>query len=195
MEFSHFKVEFTKDGGIFDKSQRDEVLDAVPGLTDLIVISHGWNNDVAEATDLYDKFFKSINDVLGVAKIKQRFDGPLGGRRFGVVRVYWPSKKFAPAELIPAGGIAAIDADGGPLAKANEAALLVLLEELKRDPARLGGKEIDPKRAAAMDHAKSLVPRLDADLAARREFVRGAPLHCGQVAGRSRGRVDGLLPA
>ena len=46
-------------------------------MTDLIVIPHGWNIDVANATARYDEFFKSIDDVLGVDTIKHRFDGPL----------------------------------------------------------------------------------------------------------------------
>ena len=145
MEFTHFKVEFTKDGKIFDQSQRDALLAAVPKLTDLILISHGWNNDIDDATELYDRFFASIGAITGVAKLKKTF-ASLEGRKCGVVRVFWPSKKFAPTQLIPAGGVASIDDVDGPVAKANETVLVGLLEELKRDPVRLGGKEIDPKR-------------------------------------------------
>jgi pimeloyl-ACP methyl ester carboxylesterase len=169
--FTHFKVEFTRDGAIFDHAQVDQVLGAVPGLTDLIVISHGWNNNVQEATDLYDAFFKSVDALLGVRRVAGRFAGPLAGRAFGVVRVYWPSKKFAPADLIPAGGVASAGTGGGAQAKANAATLLGLLEKLKHDPLRLGGTETDPDRVAAMDRAKGLVPTLETDPHARREFV------------------------
>jgi hypothetical protein len=169
MTFTHFDVEFEKNGAIFDRSQAERVVSAAPGLTDLVVISHGWNNDVAEARLLYDNFFRSVDAVLGVRSLAARFGGPLAGRTFGVVRVFWPSKKFAPQELIPAGGVAS--ADSGALAAANRAALLDQLDKLKHDPSRLGGTETDPGRVAAMDRAKGLVPRLKTDPDARRQFV------------------------
>ena len=77
MNLQHFKVEYDKTGAIFDRSQADAVVNAAPGFTDLIVISHGWNNDVDEASQLYDTFFQSIDAVLGVKLLADRLARPL----------------------------------------------------------------------------------------------------------------------
>ena len=60
MVATQFDVEFRKDGSIHDDSQVARLLDGLGGLTDLVVFSHGWNNDKAEATDLYNRFVRSV---------------------------------------------------------------------------------------------------------------------------------------
>src|SRR3982751_4572100 len=64
------------------------------GTTDLIVMSHGWNNDSAAARTLYQAFFTNF------AAVAQPNDLP--GRKFEIVGVIWPSKKFD--ELVAASG-------------------------------------------------------------------------------------------
>jgi hypothetical protein len=49
MTFTHFPVEFTKRGRIFDPTQVDALLAGLSACTDLFVVSHGWNNDVEDA--------------------------------------------------------------------------------------------------------------------------------------------------
>jgi hypothetical protein len=159
MILSNFEVEFTKSGAVFNPAQVDAVLQASAGLTDLFVASHGWNNDVAEARQLYDQLFGNISAVLD-ANIVQG----LGGRKFGVLRILWPSKKFTDEDLIPGGGAASATNE-------NDEVLEKQLEDLKIDPQRLGGQERDPVREAALTQAKSTLPRLQSDPAARREFV------------------------
>src|SRR3954469_7202941 len=132
MVFSHFDVEFTKDGTVFDASQVGAVKTAAPGLSDLIFISHGWNNNVAEARGLYDAFFASVSAVMGAVAIPG-----LAGRSFGVVRAFWPRKKFESPDLIRAGATASAAAPAG----ADAPILLALLERLKTDPERLGGAD------------------------------------------------------
>ena len=44
-----FDVEFTKDGEIFQQPQVDALLAGLGPVTDLLVLSHGWNNDKADA--------------------------------------------------------------------------------------------------------------------------------------------------
>jgi esterase/lipase superfamily enzyme len=160
MEFPYFEVEFTKDGDVFQPAQVDAAASGIvdPGLTDVFVIAHGWNNDLADARALYQRFFQAVSDVRGAGIID------LAGRAFAVVGVFWPSKKFTDEELIPGGGAVAA-------APANTAAVLAMLEELKNDPVQLGQRSVDPARAAAIDRAKALVPRLEADENARRDFV------------------------
>src|SRR5437016_5290375 len=92
----YFEVQFTKDGAMFDHSQLDQIFDAISTYTDLFVIAHGWNNDEAEARDLYNRLFEQIAHAM------PRF--PMAGRTFAILAIFWPSKKFADAELIPGGG-------------------------------------------------------------------------------------------
>jgi hypothetical protein len=60
---------------------------AVPsGTTDLIVISHGWNNNAEDAKSLYTALFQNFSSVAQ--------PGDLTGRSVAVVGVIWPSKQF-----------------------------------------------------------------------------------------------------
>jgi hypothetical protein len=152
-----WEVEFTKDGRVFDADQVGALLEGLAGASDLLVLAHGWNNDRAEATKLYDKLLTSLDDV-GLPDSGR-------GSRVAVMRVLWPSKKFALESLIPGGGAASATS-------ANDAALVEALEELKQDPVRLGERHVDPTRAALVDGAIALVPRLDTSLDARREYVQ-----------------------
>lgn len=154
---TRFEIELRKDGTVHDENAVAALLDGLDGLTDLLVFAHGWNNDMADARNLYTHLENSIEAVAPSVP-------GIAGRQLGVVRVYWPSKKFADADLIPGGGAAS--ATG-----ANDAALIRALEELKHDPMRLGGTEIDAARAANVDRAIALVGELDASFEAQREFV------------------------
>jgi hypothetical protein len=160
---AQFEVEFRKDGTIFDENQITNLLDGLAGINTLIVISHGWNNDRAEASALYDAFLKSVVDIADAELVEGA-----NNHQFGVVRVYWPSKKFAESDLIPGGGAASLDA----ATKASAESLLRLLEELKKDPIRLGGKETDETRTVHLTRAQELVAQLDTSAGARKEFVQ-----------------------
>lgn len=95
--FPYFKVELTKEGKIFKPAQRDDLLANVPaGTTDIVIASHGWNNDINDAQALYTNLFKHIAKELPQSSMKTR--------KLAVVGVFWPSKKFAEEDLIPGGG-------------------------------------------------------------------------------------------
>ena len=160
---SQFDVEFRKDGTIHSADEVSAVLNGLAGLTDLMVIAHGWNNDKADAKSLYDQFMASAEQVAasGVVNGVQQ-------RRVGVVRVYWPSKRFADSDLIPGGGAASVS----DATSASQASLVASLDELKRDPVRLGGTEVDATKRVHMERAQSLIPALSASRDARREFVQ-----------------------
>ncbi len=116
------------------------------------MISHGWNNHIEEARDLYRRFFEHFVEQV------RRSNMATGERRFAVMGVLWPSKKFADESLIP-GGAAGVGDD----------ALTQQLEELKGG---FDARDADKK----LDQAKALVERLEDDPAARRKFadlVRG----------------------
>ena len=153
---SEFDVEFTKDGTVHDEQQVTALLAGLNGATDLLVLAHGWNNDMADATALYDELVGNLSSLLAAAGGQ--------GPQVAVMRAFWPSKKFADEDLIPGGGAASATSE-------NEAALRQSLEALKRDPDRLGGKGVNPLRAANIDKAIALVDDLEESAAARREFV------------------------
>ena len=159
----HFDVEFRKDGAIHNEAEVARVLSGLRGLTNLVVIAHGWNNDKAEATSLFDAFQKSVNDT----GVEDLISGA-GSRNLGVVRIYWPSKKFADRDLIPGGGAASVGAANA----ASDESLQRLLNELKDDPVLLGGQDIDEARRVHLDRAQALASSLRESAAARAEYVQ-----------------------
>jgi hypothetical protein len=159
MSFEHYDLEFTKDGHVHDNQQMAKIMDNMSRLSDMIIIAHGWNNDTDEARKLYDDLFASVTQVLGTGVV-----GGLEARKFGVVRVFWPSKRFADEELIPGGGAASATRE-------NDDALIRLLDEMKRDPQRLGGKDVNSVRESNVNELKKLVPQLESDANARREYI------------------------
>ena len=123
MDFGGFRAvraPFDKDGkiaalGPIDGSHVHEQLAAlVPQIDDLIVISHGWNNNVPEAQALYDEFLGNVRAQWAAAGLEQH-----DADRTGVLALYWPSKRFEESDLI-SGGAASVDdtSTGGPGAAA-----------------------------------------------------------------------------
>jgi hypothetical protein len=150
-----FPLEFDKQQRLVDPTQvsalRDHVRDAA--VTDLLVVSHGWNNDLAEAFALYQEL---------VGNVASRSRGPWDGRAVAVVGVFWPSKRFTDEELIP-GGAASLGGD------VPTAALHARLQELRGffdDPADEAADEI-------LAELEALVPRLETSEDARRDFGAG----------------------
>jgi pimeloyl-ACP methyl ester carboxylesterase len=166
MAMKRMDVEFTKDGLVHDPAQVDALLNGLSAVSDLIVISHGWNNDMQEARALYDALLGNVDTLLGAreAAAAPPSLAALKGRTFAACQLFWPSKKFADADLIPGGGAASAVA-------ANDAVLLKTLDGLAHEPNRLGEAQVSAVRAQIVANAKALVPRLDGDEQARREYV------------------------
>lgn len=144
-------AEFDKDGNRVGASP------SVPaGTTDVVIMSHGWNNNRADAELLYRTLFTNLAAVAPAAS--------LGGRKLVIVGVIWPSQKFD--ELIaiagknaPAGGAASLSDGTDP---EGENKIKAGLERLKT---------LFPEAATKLDAAKALVARLEDDPQARKEFV------------------------
>ncbi len=169
--FPYFPVQFNKAGEAFDQAEESALTRhlAASGTTDLIVISHGWNNDWAEAEALYETFL--TNADAAIAK-----DSPsgLGARRFAVLGVLWPSKKFADKELIPSGAAGI----GGAVPTSD------LIEKLND----LADAFDAPDSAGRIARLKALVPRLEDSSSACREFAEEARnLVAGAGAGTGTG--------
>ena len=153
-----FPLEITKDGQLFSAQQKSVIENAIRQtdagkLTDVFVISHGWNNDMADARTLYDGLFKNV------AALMPRH-APLANRKFAIVGVFWPSKKFADSELIPSGGAASIGGSGGG---PDSSALKQKLDSLKGT--------FDVPDEAALDRAKALIDGIEDSVAKQKEFV------------------------
>lgn len=124
-------------------------------ITDLIVISHGWNNDIDEARQLYAALVSSI-----AVQIAEGSGGGLLNKRLGVVGIFWPSKKFADANLIPGG---AASTSGG----LEDEALLEQIDSL------LGF--FDAATAdESLEEMRDLAENVDWDPEARERFFRRA---------------------
>ena len=151
--FPYFEVQFTKKGEVHD---RDEVqalkrhLDA-SDAEDLLVLAHGWNNDMTEARRLYDGLLAELRTALRARRVAG------APQRVTVLGVLWPSKKFADMEVTASGaaGLASAVTDAGILRQIDQ------LEELLDDPAQAG----------SLEAAKTLVPRLEDSPRAQREFA------------------------
>ena len=124
-----------------------QALSALGARGHAVVISHGWNNDMDEARDLYRQFLRHLEQAASA-----------GASRIVALGILWPSKKFADTDLIP-GGAASADTD-----PAADAAIKARLEELK-------GVFDDPAASAKLDAMKDLVQGLSADTTKQRSFV------------------------
>ncbi|MER5430323.1 serine-threonine protein kinase [Streptomyces sp. NPDC002588] len=79
----YWELTFDADGDV-DAGQRDRLLAGArkSGIRDLIVFSHGWNNDRSGATLLYSRFFQPIPRLAPATA------------RIGYAGVVWPSMRF-----------------------------------------------------------------------------------------------------
>ncbi|MGR7025557.1 hypothetical protein [Geodermatophilus sp. URMC 62] len=174
--FSYVELRFTREGEVLEAADRDTVLRTVreaPGLTDLLVLSHGWNNDMKEARVLYAKL---------AARLATEFAGQGGwaDRRIAILGVLWPSKRFADRDLIPGGAASAVGSTLDTTALREQLALLrgVLNTDLEEDSE--AGAEVAAAASVGSGPAgddlplqglEDLLPRLEDSPKARREFA------------------------
>ena len=152
--YPYLEVQITGEGELYDAADLGRVKTHVDDheISDLIVVSHGWNNHMAEARQLYEELLGSARAVAAGGSV------PLADRKIGVVGILWPSKKFADKELIPAGGAASA---GGAQPQAEVEDRLAAFAEALDDPAV--APEIEELRRA--------VGRLEDSADARRLFA------------------------
>lgn len=105
--YPYFQVQFKKDGSVF---KQPEIEALIKGITaekdvpsDLFIMCHGWNNNISDATDLYEA-------LTGLIAAQVNVNPKLAGRSFAVCGLLWPSKKFEDNDLIPSGAAALNDA-------------------------------------------------------------------------------------
>lgn len=165
--FPAVKVKFDKQAILVNPAVAEDIKSMIAGerITDLLVLSHGWNNDMDEAQELYDELLAHI------AALKATVEGTRH-RTFGVMALFWPSKKFADADRI-SGGAAS-------LGSADAQLLEDMLDALK-------GTFDAPDADAKLESARRCVRKLETDPAARRQF---ADLVRGVVTPGANGDVD-----
>lgn len=142
----------------FDKKGTLQSTVALPaGVTDLFVISHGWNNNRDEARALYSRLFGNFAAVGGL-------NDP--ARRFAIIGLIWPSKKFDESLAVEGGGDAHGSASLGGDSDDKEARFAVAkkldaMKELFTEPAA----------QKTLDEVKALLPDLENKEDARRAFA------------------------
>lgn len=155
--FPAFDVLYDTGGHLVDPNAEAEALNYLrgpdgAGITDVAIISHGWNNDISEARVLYSNFFSALQSVL-----PQEPRWGVANRNLAVIGVFWPSKKFAEADLIP-GGAAGLTS--GIDAKLN--AQLDVLQQLYAG---------EPSAAERIQHAREQIAKLEISQSAQDDFV------------------------
>jgi esterase/lipase superfamily enzyme len=91
VKWPYTRVEFTKRGAIADDAQLEQALRMVApagddAATDVLLIAHGWNNDIADAEALFTELVGNLADLA-------RTRAP--DRRWAVVGLVWPSVRWA----------------------------------------------------------------------------------------------------
>lgn len=141
-----WRLVFDADGDV-DEATLTELRDGVgaEGLTDLVLFSHGWNNDEAAAQSLYARWFDLLADQLDPA------------RKVGFVGIRWPSQlwrdepipDFDDAQAADGGGGAALEERAGT--EAGPATI---------DPAELADlKDMFPDGSAHLDAIAELLEK------------------------------------
>jgi pimeloyl-ACP methyl ester carboxylesterase len=143
----YWELTFDADGDA-DGREQDRLIQEVPRrkVRDLIVFTHGWNNDRSAATRLFSQFFEPVPELAPTA-------------RLGYVGVIWPSMRFSdePIPGFPPSVAAELTPDtASPLGKNTRHALL----------------EVFPGRATVVEQIARLLDQQPDEGASLEEFGR-----------------------
>lgn len=151
--FPYCEAMFNKGG---DLQRPDQVtllqqeLGSVPGA-DLLVLAHGWNNDIDDARRLYTGLLAELRTAMDSGRIAGTPESIV------VLAVFWPSKKFIDEE-VSVGPAAGYDS---PLANG---AVIEQIDQLK-------AAVEDVLAAEKLELAKALVPKLEHSPKAQADFA------------------------
>lgn len=136
------------------------------GITDLIVVSHGWNNDRAAAETLYTRLFENFARVTAG-------DAAVAGRRLAIIGVIWPSKKFDDFVTLANADTSAGDPQVGGAASTGRGVDTAASEAAMRAAITRAAPVFDaPGDAERIATLMRLVPDLEQDGDAQATFVR-----------------------
>jgi hypothetical protein len=152
--FPLFSLTFDEEGALQSQDEFDSLIErakATPPATDVILLAHGFRNDVHDATTLYDTFLKTFRSHF----TRSEFANVLA-RRFVIAGVYWPSKPFKEAYT---GATRGLQDPSRMMADAKKQ-----LQDLRKHDASAAQR---PK----LDKAIRLLPKLEGNPKAQDEFV------------------------
>jgi thioesterase domain-containing protein len=155
--FPYCEIEFTKDGHptAGDANTVEQTI-ARANATDLLIISHGWNNDMADARLLYQNFAEQMRLLIQAQAVTG-----IATRRLAILGVLWPSKRFADSELIPSGAASVTGAGADGPGETGLRADIKILNELLGDAAA----------SKALNVAEEQIIDLESNPAARTKFA------------------------
>ena len=142
---------FDKDGAALNKQE----VKLPDGTTDVIVASHGWNNNQEQAEELYTALFTNFAAVAS---------DQLQNKKIAIVGVIWPSKRFT--DVVDAAVAEQARGGGAGFASSSTAA-----DETIKAKLDVIATMFDKKAAKKITAAKNQIAKLESDLAARRKFV------------------------
>lgn len=166
-DFPYFRVEFNKDAQLVDAAEVAALMDYLAKnqeTTDLLVMSHGWNNNMAEAENLYDCLLAWARQLI--------VDGLAFNRKLVLLGVLWPSKRFTDQQLIP-GGAAGLLEDS-------------IDDQLQELRSGVGAEAQD-----AIDKARVALPDLENDAHAQVTFVQAMQKVLAHEAAAPDSKVEG----
>jgi hypothetical protein len=144
MKYPYAEVQMRTDGSVNDPQELAKAVEMVKtsGATDVVLLTHGWNNDMAAARGLYTALDSSLKSVEPATMAS-------AGRKLAIVGILWPSIKWAD-EANVAGGGAGIGNETDDL--------IAQIKERIEDP-------------AVRDQLVALVPKLDTSADARSSYL------------------------
>jgi hypothetical protein len=148
---SYVAARFDKDGTALNKQE----VTLPAGTTDVIVLSHGWNNTEEQADQLYMALFTNFAAVAS---------DQLQKKKIAIVGVIWPSKRFT--DVVEAAVAEQARGGGAGFGTSSTAA-----DETIRAKLDIIATMFDKKAAKKIAVAKRQIAKLEGDLAARRKFV------------------------
>src|SRR5262245_59406195 len=144
---------FDKDGAALNKQE----VKLPDGTTDVIVASHGWNNNQEQAEQLYTDLFTNFAAVAS---------DQLQKKKIAIVGVVWPSKRFT--DVVDAAVAEQARGGGAGFGSSSTAA-----DETIKAKLDVIATMFDKKAAKKITAAKNQIGKLESDLDARRKFVDG----------------------
>ena len=151
--FNCFKLHFDADGNAITPTEIAGFITASGTATDAIFIAHGFRNDEADASRLYQEF---------LGNFRTHVDGTLApalaGRRFVVGEVFWPSKAFSEGPIAEGGAASLDDSNPGR-------------EEVRAKLSDLRDTIACAEQKPRIDQAIALLDSVEDDPAKQDEFV------------------------
>ena len=156
------EIQYTKEGKVFNKDDEESIFKKINEYApdDILILSHGWNNDMEEARKLYEGLLSLIE------KRKSNGQYSIAKRKILVILVLWPSKKFAVEHLIAGGGADITDRDTELLLESiDNISDLFDNENKNEDFNKLKKLALDlDSQSSASDFASIVLDQLNADM-------------------------------